>query len=101
MMNLVMDGPAVSPREGQAVGRKTIMILAVGAFVGALTGGAMADILAESPRSEQVLLAAVALEFVPEENYAGTNWQAGSPLETFAIPVMVSEEPWMNDYGND
>ena len=49
---LVMDGPTVSPREGQTVGRKTILILAVGAFVGALTGGAMADIFAESPKSE-------------------------------------------------
>jgi len=83
------------------VGRKTILILAVGAFVGALTGGAMAEILAGSAKSEQVLLAAVAQEFVPEGNYAGTNWQASGRVETATISVMVSEEPWMKDYGND
>jgi len=83
------------------VGRKTILILAVGAFVGALTGGAMADILAESPKSEQVLLAAVAQEYVPEGNYAGTNWQASGPVEDATISVMVFEESWMKEYGND
>jgi len=46
-----MDGPTGSTREDQAVGRKTILILAVGALVGALAGGAMADILGESPRA--------------------------------------------------
>ena len=51
-------------REDQAVGRKTILMVAVGAFVGALAGGAMADILGESSQSEQVLLASVAQEFV-------------------------------------
>jgi len=25
-------------------------------------------------------------------NYAGTNWQESGPVETVAIPVMVSEE---------
>ena len=80
-MNLVMDGPTVSPREDQAVGRKTIMILAVGVFVGALAGGAMADILRESSQSEQVLLASVTEEFVPEGNFAGTDWQTGGPVE--------------------
>ena len=96
-----MDGPTVNQRECQTVGRKTILILAVGAFVGALAGGAMADILGESPQSEQVLLASVAQEFVPEGNWAGTNWQASYLVETVAIPVMVSEESWMKDYGND
>ena len=100
-MNLVMDGPTVSPREDQAVGRKTIMILAVGVFVGALAGGAMADILRESSQSEQVLLASVTEEFVPEGNFAGTDWQTGGPIEIVAIPVMVSEESWMKGYGND
>jgi len=100
-MNLVMDGPTVSPREDQAVGRKTIMILAVGVFVGALAGGAMADILRESSQSEQVLLASVTEEFVPEGNFAGTDWQTGGPVEIVAIPVMVSEESWMKGYGND
>jgi len=83
------------------VGRKTILVLAVGVFVAALAGGAMADILAESAQSEQVLLAAVALEFVPEGNYAGTNWQAGDPVETVTMAVIVSEESWMKEYGND
>ena len=100
-MNLVMDTPTVSPREDQAVGRKTIMILAVGVFVGALAGGAMADILRESSQSEQVLLASVTEEFVPEGNFAGTDWQTGGPVEIVAIPVMVSEESWMKGYGND
>jgi len=100
-MNLVMDGPTVSPREDQAVGRKTIMILAVGVFVGALAGGALADILRESSQSEQVLLASVTEEFVPEGNWAGTDWQTGGPVEIVAIPVMVTEESWMKGYGND
>ena len=50
-------------RKGQVVGRKPILILAVGAFVGAL-----ADILGESSKSEQVLLTSVTQEFVPEGN---------------------------------
>lgn len=100
-MNLVMDCPTVSPREDQAVGRKTIMMLAVGVFVGALAGGAMADILRESSQSEQVLLASVTEVFVPEGNFAGTDWQTGGPVEIVAIPVMVSEESWMKGYGND
>ena len=83
------------------MGRKTILILAVGAFVGVLAGGAMADIPGESPQSEQVLLTSVTQEFVPEGNWAGTDWQTSDPVETVAIPVMVSEESWMKDYGND
>ena len=83
------------------MGRKTILMLAVGAFVGALAGGAMADILGESPQSEQVLLSSVTQEFVPEGNWAGTDWQTSDPVETVAIPVMVSEESWMKNYGND
>lgn len=55
-------------RKGQVVGRKTILMLAVGAFVGALAGGALADILGESSKSEQVLLTSVTQEFVPEGN---------------------------------
>ena len=81
--------------------RKTILMLAVGAFVGALAGGAMADILGESPQSEQVRLASVTQEFVPDGNFAGTDWQASYPVETVAIPLMLSEEPWMKEYGND
>jgi len=96
-----MDGPTGSTREDQAVSRKIILILAVGALVGALAGGAMADNLGESPQSGQVLLASVTEEFVPEGNFAGTDWQTSYPVETFAISVMVSEESWMKDYGND
>ena len=82
------------------MGRKSIVIFAVVGFVGALAGGAMADSLGESPRSEQVLLSSLAQEFVPEGNFAGTDWQTSQPVETVAIPV-VSEESWMKDYGND
>jgi len=49
---------------------KNYFDLAVGAFVGALAGGAMADNLGESPQSGQVLLASVTEEFVPEGNFA-------------------------------
>ena len=100
-MNLVMDGPTVSPREDQAVARKTILMLAVGAFVGALAGGAMAAILGESSQSEQVLLASVTQEFVPEGNWAGTDWQASHLVEAVAFSVMVPEDSWMKEYGND
>jgi len=50
---------------------------------------------------EQVLLVSVTEEFVPEGNWAGTDWQTGGPIEIVAIPVMVSEESWMRGYGND
>ena len=83
------------------MGRKTMLILAVVAFVGALAGGAMADIIGESPQSGQVLLAAMAQEYVPEGNWAGTNWQASGLVETVMIPAMLSEESWMKEYGND
>lgn len=83
------------------MGRKAILIMAVGVFVGALAGGAMADILGESPQSEQILRASVAQEFVPEGNYAGTNWQASYLVEAVAIPLMVLEESWMKEYGDD
>ena len=82
------------------MGRKSILIIAVVGFVGALAGGAIADSLGESPQSEQVLLSSLAQEFVPEGNFAGTDWQTSQPVETVAIPV-VSEESWMKDYGND
>ena len=83
------------------MGRKILFILAIGAFVGALAGGAMADILGESPQSEQVLLSSVTQEFVPDGNFAGTDWQASFLVETVAMPVIVSEESWMKDYGID
>jgi hypothetical protein len=83
------------------MGRKSILILALIAFVGALAGGAMADIPRESPQSKKVLLSSAAQEFVPEGNWAGTNWQASGPVEAIATPVMVSEESWMKEYGHD
>jgi len=42
-----------------------------------------------------------AVEFVPEGNWAGTDWQARGPVETGAIPEMVPEESWMKEYGID
>ena len=83
------------------MGRKAILIMAVGVFLGALAEGAMADILGESPKSEKILLASVAQEFVPEGNWAGTNWQASHLVEAVVISVMVPEESWMKEYGND
>jgi len=83
------------------MGRKSILILAVIAFVGALAGGAMADTLRESPQGKQVLLASADQEFVPEGNYAGTDWQSSGPVETLAVPVIISEDSWMIGYGND
>jgi hypothetical protein len=52
-------------------------------------------------QSEQVLIASGAQEFVPEGNWAGTDWQTSYPVETVAISLMGSEESWMKDYGND
>ena len=40
-------------------------------------------------------------EFIPEGNWGGTDWQVSNLVEPVAIPVMVSEESWMKDYGND
>jgi len=42
-----------------------------------------------------------AVEFVPEGNWAGTDWQTRGPVETGAIPGIVLEESWMKEYGND
>ena len=61
----------------------------------------MADILGESSHGEQVLLASATQEFVPEGNWAGTDWQVSYLVKDAAIPVIVSEESWMKDYGND
>ena len=43
----------------------------------------------------------LAVEFVPEGNWAGTDWQVRGPVETGAIPGMPPEESWMKEYGND
>lgn len=40
-------------------------------------------------------------EFVPESNYSGTDWQAIGPVEADVFPVMVPEEPWVKEYGQD
>jgi hypothetical protein len=40
-------------------------------------------------------------EFVPEGNWAGTDWQVRGSVETGAIPEMAPEESWMKEYGND
>ena len=61
----------------------------------------MAGILGESRESKQVLLSSVPQEFVPEGNWAGTNWQASHLVEAVVISVMVPEESWMKEYGND
>ncbi len=81
--------------------RKIISILAVGAFVGALAGEAMADYPGESPHGGQGLRSSSDREFVPEGNWAGTDWQASGPVETGSLPGTVHEESWMKDYGND
>jgi len=42
-----------------------------------------------------------AIEFCPEDCFAGTDWQTSGAVETGAIPAMVPEESWMEEYGND
>ncbi len=79
------------------MGRKSILMLAVGECVGALAGGAIAGILGESSHGEQVLLASVTQEYVPEGNWAGTDWQVGYLAENDAIPVTVSEDSWRRE----
>jgi hypothetical protein len=51
--------------------------------------------------TEDMQLASAGQEFVPEDNWSGTDWQTRGPVETGAIPGAVFEESWMNDYGND
>ena len=57
--------------------------------------------LAAGTHGEIIRLASDRQEFVPEGNWAGTDWQDREAVETGAVPVMVSEEPWMREYGND
>lgn len=83
------------------MGRKSISILAVGAIAGALAGGAMADLPGGGRRSGEIRVSSIAQEFVPEGNWAGTDWQTSSPVEAVAMPEEVSEESWMKSYGND
>jgi hypothetical protein len=56
--------------------------------------------VAKSP-ADDMQLASDGQEIVPEGNWSGTDWQIREPVETGAIPVTVSEESWMKDYGND
>jgi len=81
--------------------RKILFILAAGVLLGAMFGAATA----ESPQHEQGLQSAPPAEFVPEGNWSGTDWQAGwqtsEEMETGAVPVAASEEPWMRMYGQD
>jgi hypothetical protein len=56
----------------------------------------------EKSQADGMLLSSGGQEFVPEDNWSGTDWQAAwGPIETGAIPGMGSEESWMKDYGND
>ena len=56
--------------------------------------------VAKSPAYEMVLVSA-GQEFVPEDNWSGTDWQTREPAGTGAIPEAALEESWMKDYGND
>jgi preprotein translocase subunit SecF len=56
--------------------------------------------VAISPADDMQLTSA-GQEFVPEDNWSGTDWQTRGPVETGAIPGAVFEESWMKDYGND
>jgi hypothetical protein len=40
-------------------------------------------------------------ESVPGGDWSGSDWQAGGPVGTGAIPMRVFEEHWMKEYGND
>ena len=55
---------------------------------------------ANSP-AEEMQLSAAGQEFIPEDNWSGTDWQTRGPVETGAIPGTVFEESWMKDYGSD
>jgi hypothetical protein len=56
--------------------------------------------VAKSPADDMQLTSA-GQEFIPEDNWSGTDWQTAGPVETGAIPGTVFEESWMKDYGND
>ena len=51
--------------------------------------------------ADDIQLSSAGQEFVPEDNWSGTDWQTRGPVETGAIPGAVVEESWMKDYGND
>ena len=56
---------------------------------------------AATSATDDIQLASTGQEFVPEDNYSGTDWQMREPVETGAIPGAAVEESWMKDYGND
>jgi len=56
---------------------------------------------AATSATDDIQLASTGKEFVPEDNYSGTDWQMREPVETGAIPGAAVEESWMKDYGND
>ena len=51
--------------------------------------------------ADDIQLASAGQEFVPEDNWSGTDWQTRGPVETGAIPGAAVEESWMKDYGID
>jgi hypothetical protein len=51
--------------------------------------------------ADDIQLSSAGREFVPEDNWSGTDWQARGPVETGAIQATVFEDSWMKDYGND
>ena len=51
--------------------------------------------------ADGIQLASTDQEFIPEDNYSGTDWQMREPVESGAIPGAAVEESWMKDYGND
>ena len=56
---------------------------------------------AATSAADDIQLASTGQEFVPENNWSGTDWQTRGPVETGAIPGAAVEESWMKDYGND
>jgi hypothetical protein len=55
---------------------------------------------ATSP-AEDAEQASESQESVPGGDWSGSDWQAGGPVGTGAIPLRVFEEFWMKEYGND
>jgi len=51
--------------------------------------------------TDDMQLASYGEEFIPEDNWSGTDWQTRGPVETGAIPETAFGEHWMKDYGND
>jgi hypothetical protein len=82
------------------------LVLAAILMVVAGVGFGIAQAEAEIPQAanssaSDMQLTSAGHEFVPEDNYSGTDWQTRGPVETGAIPGAAVEESWMKDYGND